>query len=131
MLLTADAILAADDRASEDVPVPEWNGTVRAMALSGTDRDAYEAAMVDARKQGNASVRLHNFRAKLVIKCLVDGEGKRLFKDDQLKDLAAKSGAVLDRLFDKARALSGMDDDAAEAASGNSETGQNESSISD
>lgn len=132
MLLTADAILAADDRATEDVHVPEWGGTVRVMALSGTDRDAYEAAMVDARKQDTvAAVRLHNFRAKLVVKCLVNDQGERLFEDKQVKALAAKSGAVLDRLFDVARRLSGMDKDAVEEAAGNSESGQSDNSTSD
>lgn len=130
MLLTADAILSADDRATEDVPVPEWNGTVRVMALSGTDRDAYESAMVDARRNGNATVRLHNFRAKLVVKCLVDAEGKRLFEDKQVTALAEKSGAVLDRLFDVARRLSGMNEKAVEEAAGNSESGQSGNSIS-
>ncbi|MCD0450764.1 phage tail assembly chaperone [Actinocorallia sp. API 0066] len=113
--LTKDAILAASDRAHRDVDVPEWGGTVRVMALSGTDRDAFEAAFVDAKggKGGpSASVRLHNFRAKLLVKCLVDDQGNRLFTNADATELGQKSAAVVDRLFDIARELSGMDDDA-------------------
>lgn len=129
MLLTADQIEAADDRAYEDVPVPEWGGDVRVMGLSGTDRDAYEAIMVDA-KGKPATQRLQNFRSKLVAKCLVDESFKRLFTDDKVKVLGAKNGEVIDRLFDKSRALSGMTEKAVEDAAGNSESGQNENSTS-
>ncbi|MFJ6019779.1 hypothetical protein ACIQFP_10560 [Nocardiopsis alba] len=129
MLLTADAILSAEDRSYEDVEVPEWGGTVRVIGLSGTDRDAWEATMVDAKGQA-ATVRLQNFRAKLVAKCLVDTNGKRIFTDSQVKDLGQKNGSVLDRLFDKARELSGMMKDAVSDAEGNSESARNGSSIS-
>jgi len=42
-LLTKDAILAAEDAVFEDVHVSEWGGTVRVKALSGLERDRFEA----------------------------------------------------------------------------------------
>jgi hypothetical protein len=133
VLLSKDAILAADDRQIRDVDVPEWGGTVRVRALSGLDRDAYEAAFVDARKQGgpSATVRLHNFRAKLVVRSLVDSDGERLFSDTDAKALGEKSADVIDRLFDVAREMSGMDDNAVKDAEGNSETAPNGGSTTD
>lgn len=132
-LLGKDAILAADDRAYRDVEVPEWGGTARVIGLSGTDRDAYEAAFVDARsKTGpSATVRLQNFRAKLVVKCLIGEDGERLFTDADAKALGGKSGMVVDRLFDVARTLSGMDDDSVDEGKGSSESGPSGSSTSD
>ena len=126
-LLSAAEIEAADDHKHEDVPVPEWNGTVRVIGLSGTDRDAYEASFVDA-KGKPAAQRLRNIRAKLLVKCLVDEDGKRLFTDDKAQVLGAKNGAVVDRLFDVARRLSGIGQGAVEEGKETSESGQNDSS---
>lgn len=118
-LLTAEQIESVDDRKWEDVHVPEWGGEVRVLGLSGEDRDAYEAAMVDAKGQ-NATVRLANFRSKLVAKSLVGADFKPLFPDRKFKILAAKNGAVIDRLWDKTRELSGMTKESAAEGKGSS-----------
>ncbi len=129
-LLSAAQIEAADDRKHEDVHVPEWGGEVRVIGLSGTDRDAYEAEFVDA-KGKPAVQRLRNVRAKLLVKCLVDEEGNRLFADNQAKALGAKNGAVVDRLFDVARRLSGIGQDAVAEGKDDSDSEANDSSTSD
>ena len=129
-LLSAAQIEAVDDRTHEDVEVPEWGGTVRVVGLTGADRDAYEATFVDA-KGKPAVQRLRNIRAKLVVKCLVDADGNRLFTDDKAKALGEKNGAVIDRLFDVARRLSGIGQGAVEEGKETSESGQNDSSTSD
>lgn len=126
-LLSAAEIEAVDDRKYEDVPVPEWGGTVRVIGLTGTDRDAYEASFVDA-KGKPAAQRLRNIRAKLLVKCLVGEDGKRLFTDDKAQVLGAKNGAVVDRLFDVARRLSGIGQGAVEEGKETSESGQNDNS---
>lgn len=129
-LLTAAQIEAADDRKHEDVHVEEWGGEVRVIGLSGTDRDSYEASFVDA-KGKPATQRLRNIRAKLLVKCLVNEDGIRLFADDQAKTLGAKNGAVVDRLFDVARRLSGIGQDAVAEGKDDSENEANGSSTSD
>lgn len=126
-LLSAAQIEAVDDRTHEDVEVPEWGGTVRVVGLTGADRDAYEATFVDA-KGKPAVQRLRNIRAKLVVKCLVDADGNRLFTDDKAKALGEKNGAVIDRLFDVARRLSGIGQGAVEEGKETSESGQNDNS---
>ena len=126
-LLSREAILSADDLTAEPVHVPEWGGTVRVIGLTGTDRDAYEASFVDA-KGKPAAQRLRNIRAKLLVKCLVGEDGKRLFTDDKAQVLGAKNGAVVDRLFDVARRLSGIGQGAVEEGKETSESGQNDSS---
>lgn len=108
-LLTHDQILGADDRRHEDTPVPEWGGTVRVRGLTGKERDAFEASLVD-KKTGQTS-KLANARARMLVMTLVDDDGNRLFSMEDVSALGAKSAAALERVFAVARRLSGMSDD--------------------
>lgn len=112
-LLGRDEILAAVDLQQEDVPVPEWGGTVRIRGLSGSERDQYEAWIISG-KGKNRDVNLRQSRAKLVMMCAVDADGKRLFDEADIIRLGAKSALAMQRVFDKAAALSGLDEDALE-----------------
>lgn len=129
-------ILAAEDIDFEDHDVPEWGVKVRVRGMSGTDRDSFEAKMVAVRKGGAAGqeveLRLADFRSKVLVKCLVDPETQeRVFDDKDAQQLGRKSGAVINRLFDVAKRLSGMDEDAEEDARGNSGTGPSAGSTAD
>lgn len=128
-----DTILAADDLVAEDVDVPEWGVKLQVRGLSGTDRDSFEAKMVAIRKgTQDPELRLQDFRSRLLVKCLHDPEsGERIFEDREVTKLGRKSGQVIDRLFDTAKRLSGMGDDAEAAARGNSETVPSDGSTSD
>jgi hypothetical protein len=118
-LLSRDAILGAEDRKTEDVPVPEWGGEVRVRSLSGAERDAYEAHIVQVKADGSRTLNVKNVRAKLVSLSVVDEDGGRLFSDDDAEALGEKSAAALDRVFDAARRLSGLsEDDIEELAEG-------------
>ena len=46
-ILGKKAILAAQDIPTEPVAVPEWGGEVLVRGLSGADRDAFEASVVE------------------------------------------------------------------------------------
>lgn len=130
-LLTAAQIEAADDRAFEDVDVPEWGGTVRVAGMSGTDRNAYQKQMVVFGGNGRPKeVDLTDQLARLLARCLVDENFKRLYNDATIKKLGAKNGAVLERLARVAKRLSGLGEDDVEDAAGNSEPGQSGSSTS-
>jgi len=106
-LLTRDQILNAQDLDSEDVAVPEWGGTVRVRALSGAERDNFEASITE-RKGRKTRMNLANLRARLVQLCVVDQKGKSLFRRTDIDALGKKSAAALDRVFDVCRRLSGM-----------------------
>ncbi|MFG2683165.1 hypothetical protein [Streptomyces sp. NPDC048392] len=130
-LLTAEQIEAADDRQWEDVPVPEWGGTVRVAGMSGTDRNDYQKKMLVFGGNGKPKeVDLTDQLARLLSKCLVDENFKRLYTDATIKKLGAKNGAVLERLAKVAKRLSGLGEDDVEDAAGNSEPGQSGSSTS-
>lgn len=124
--LTRDSIRQASDIIYEYVEVPEWGGTVRVKSLTGTERDAYEASLVQVvpstgRRGGGTQVlpRMKDARARLVCLCLVDEEGNRLFGDDQVAELAAKSGKALDRVFEVGSRLSGLSDEDMQELEGN------------
>ena len=128
-LLTRDAILAAPDMLTEEVPVPEWGGTVLVRGLTGTERDAFEEEMVTG-KGKNRDVNLSNFRARLIVKSVVDKAGKRLFTQADMVALGGKSAAAIQRVFQVAMRLSGMSEEDVEELTKNSEPGQSDSSTS-
>ncbi|MEU3281768.1 hypothetical protein [Streptomyces antibioticus] len=124
MALTGSQILEADDTKTEPVDIPAWGGEVLVRGLTGAERDAYEASIQQIRPKpdGTKEVVLvrDNARAKLLVKCLVDEEGNRLFKDTDAPALGKKNGAILDKLYDVAAELSGMGDAAEKEIEGNS-----------
>lgn len=108
-----DEILAALDLPIEPVDTPEWAAAgypqVWVRGLSGNERDAWELSRYTMGPKGKLIRKPLKFiRAGLVVLCVVDDNGARVFNDDDAEALGAKSGAVIDRLFDKARALSGL-----------------------
>ena len=116
-LLTRDQILAKNDRPTLLVTVKEWGGQVMLRALTADERDEYEMAMFDAR----AGKGRMNPRARLVAMSIVNEKGERLFRDDDVERLGAKSGRALDRLFENAKRLSAIGPDAHAAALGSSD----------
>lgn len=99
-------LLGIDDRKVVDFEVPEWNISVKLRAMTGNDRDAFEAHVTNGGKEGTVNVL--GMRAKLVGACLVDADGNRLVPDGSEEKLGEKSAAALDRLFTKCMSLNGM-----------------------
>jgi hypothetical protein len=80
---------------------------VRVRSFTGRERDAFEASMV--RGEGkDRKVDLTNMRARLVGLTVIDEGGQRLFTEDEVGLLGAKSGAALDRVFAIAQKLNGL-----------------------
>jgi hypothetical protein len=112
--LSKAQILDADDSGFDDVPVPEWGGTVRIKRMTGAEKDTFEASMTIIQQQGNRIVQKPNFvnvRAKLAARCIVDpATGELMFSDADVLDLGRKSGAALDRVVAAAKRLNRMND---------------------
>lgn len=133
-LLSRDAILGASDIKTEDVPVPEWGGTVRVKGLTAAQRDKAEEAMLSMRggsKDMNVSINMAGVRALMASMAIVDEDNKPIFTHADVKALGEKSGIALDRVFEAVTRLSGIGDNDIEELTGNSEPGQNEGSLSD
>ena len=78
--------------------------------LTAAERDDYEQTLVETTPDGRTRVKRkqRNMRASLVVRCLVDESGERLFTDKDTEALGNVDGAVIDKLWDVARKLSGM-----------------------
>jgi len=127
--LSSEEILNTEDILEELVEVPEWKGTVRVRGLTGRERDAYEASLLEQRGR-NTKANLQNARAKLVVLSVVDARGQRMFTESQIPQLGAKSAAALDRIWKKARDLSGMSDEDVEELTLGFDDAQSEPSTS-
>jgi hypothetical protein len=117
--LTKKEILVAPDLQFVEVEVLEWGGTVRMRGLTGAERDRFEESVLRSRS-ARVSLSLTNVRARLVAMACVDEDGKRLFEDADVEALGEKSGKTLDRLFDVAARLSGLQPGDVEALAKNS-----------
>lgn len=133
--LTRDDILHADDLPVEKVDVPEWGGHVYVRGLTGAERDAYESEIVRARDGGDGDddveVNLENIRARLLVRCLVDEAGERLFTEADVEALGAKSGSAVQRCWERARQLSGITRRDVDELEKNSGGGRNDAPGSD
>lgn len=105
--LGRDSILSVPDLTTEDVEVPEWGGWVRVRALSGKERDIFEASVTGTHKK-NKRMNLDNVRARLVQMTIVGEDGQPLFKRADVEALGKKNAAALDRVFEVATRLSGI-----------------------
>jgi hypothetical protein len=124
-----EAILTSDDLKREPVDVPwEMGGEkLYVRELQASERDTYLAETI---KKGEFAWR-SNLTATVLVKCIVNEDGERIFADSDADALGAKGTSVLAKLFKVAMRLSAMEVEAAEAIkadfgpaqSGNSDSG--------
>jgi hypothetical protein len=107
MTLTREAILKAEDLQGELVEVPEWGGSVFVRCMTGTERDLFESEAYTV-KGKSVEITRENFRARLLVRVLVNDVGARLFSDKDIVTLGAKSAKSLDRLFTVAMRVNGL-----------------------
>jgi len=75
-------------------------GEVFLRAMSGTERDAYEQSMF-----GEDKPNLIGARARLLVRCLCDKQGKRWFGDEQEHEVGNLDSTALEPLFVEAQRL--------------------------
>lgn len=105
--LTRAEILAhaAAAPAMERVDAPLLGGVVYVRGMTAKERDAYEASVIQARRQ---KVTLGNVRARLLVSCVADETGHLLFTLDDLELLGGLPAAAVDDICDVAQRLSGF-----------------------
>lgn len=128
-ILTREQILQAQDLRTEEVPVPEWGGSVLVRGMTGAERDAFEASIVEMHGK-NSQVNMANVRAKLAARTIVDEAGERLFTEKDIEALGKKNATALQRIFEVAQRLSGIGQSDIEELVKNSAGGPNGSSTS-
>ena len=128
------AILGAADTTYETVEVPEWGGSVRVKSLTAAERDKFETDSIVESGKGKRKtidVNMRNMRARLVVRCVVDKDGKRVFSDTDAEVLGDKNAAIVTRIYEVASRLAGLSEADMEELAGNSETGPSAGSTSD
>jgi hypothetical protein len=107
-------IFAADDIESETIEVPQWGVTLLIKSMSAKAR----ALMVDNAMANNGGVfNIQQVMPDIVIQCTFDPEtGERVFLDTDREALMAKSANAVEIVATVAMRLSGMTDEAVEAA---------------
>lgn len=106
-LLSKAGISAVRDLERVTVSVPEWGGEVLLQVPTVADFEAWNTSRINESGEFESV----GARSSLVAICLVDERGERLFSDAESDELAKKSWAVIDRLFEKCKQLAGVDGD--------------------
>lgn len=109
-LLSREQILSADDLKTLDVHVPEWGGDVRLRALTGEERDKFEASFT-VQRGGKTKQNVANFRARLVSMCIVNERGERMFNPADINALGRKSVSALQRVFNACNEMNGLSEE--------------------
>lgn len=91
----------------EEIYVPEWGIYVRVRGLTGRERDQFESSLVSVNGR-STTLRVENVRARLVALTVVDENGERLFRDDEIDEIGQLDARGLDRIFQAALRLSGL-----------------------
>lgn len=124
-----DKILAIqDDTPSELVKIPEWGVDVLVRGFSLGAKDDFLASVLDPETR---KPNLKAFNVGVLIGTAYDPEsGAKLFTESDIPVLKQKSAAIVQRLVDVGTRLSGLADEAVEAAAKKSsltESGESDS----
>ena len=111
--LSRENLLKIPPKRVEVVDVPELGGKVRVQAMTALQRGRYEAAMVNS-KGGPDKNRIAHARAIIIVETVVDEQGNKLLTPGDVKALDNQDGWAMDRIFEAAKRISGMDDEEAE-----------------
>lgn len=87
------------------VKVAGIDGLVSLRGLTASERDQWEQYVYSERdiKKG-----VKNIRASLVVRCITDETGSRLFTDSEIAEVGAMPASVIDKLYEHCQRLSGL-----------------------
>ncbi len=121
-LLTRDEIL----RSNEDIvykDIEAFGGTIRIKALTVAELESYQNSMRKRTKGGNEKIDLKGARSKLLQKCIIDEEGKRLFLLSDIKALESLYAKDVSFVYDEICEMAGLTE--AEDEDGETDTEKN------
>jgi hypothetical protein len=93
---------------TEPLDVPEWGGTVYVRQLNGAELVAWSEASTDAPTAEKGT--------GLLVRCLVDAAGVRLFKEEDAAALVELPGGLVNRLCGVANDVNGLTEKAKASA---------------
>ena len=108
-ILGKNDILTADDFKMELVDVSKWwGGAVYVGTMRSDERDEWEESIMSVRADGTREQNMENFRTKLCVYCIRNAKGERIFDVSDIRKLAKKSAAAMDRVYTVAARLNGI-----------------------
>lgn len=110
-MLDKNSLMAAQKLRVEKVAVQELDGNICIRVMTGRELDKYYEETISL-IDGQVVPVQENKMAKLLVKCICDENGNRLFSDDETDKLGSISSLVLVPLYDAAMRLNNMTGDA-------------------
>jgi len=87
------------------VKVAGIDGLVSLCGLSASGRDLWEQQIY---AQRDKKMGVKNIRASLVVRCITDEAGVRLFSDSEIDQVGSMPASVIDKLYEHCQRLSGL-----------------------
>jgi hypothetical protein len=99
----------------EKVHIAPLDKFVYACGMTLREKDKFESEWITFDNDGKPVRNQDNVRAKLIVKCVCDEEGKRIFKDEDADDIVGNLPAgIMDSLFKACQKVNGMGAEAKE-----------------
>lgn len=113
MSILRDQILSSNDVQVEVIDIPQWGVKVAVHGMSGAAR----TAMIQNAADNDGVMNFSKMMPDIVIMCTHDPEtGEQVFSESDREVLMSKSGAALDLIVNTAMRISGLLDQAVDAA---------------
>lgn len=101
-------VLELQDVKTEVISIPEWDMEFTVKSLNGKERDKYETSVFQVSKNGQMVFNRDNLRAKLIALTVIDEDGDLVFEQSDVEALGNKNASALDKLYEVAERLSGL-----------------------
>lgn len=122
-LMSRDDILNIEDRRYKIVHVRAWNNRpCRIQSLTSREREEYENS-ITVQGENGTKTNIITARAKLVVRILVDAQGRKIMDESHVGALAGKSADAVGQLFEEGSKFSGITKRDVEELAGNSGAG--------
>lgn len=137
-----DQILDSDDFEMIKREVPEWKLIVWIKEMSSADRLEWQRGNIKTDDEGNWIVddddtpmidyekSARSMKESLLVRTLVDEQGKRIFKDEDISLLSKKNARIIDELYEISSDLNKLSGESSEESEKNSQPSSSVASAS-
>lgn len=117
MSLSIDEILAADNLKPQEVPIPEWGGTVFVRTLSALEAIRLSGLLQDI---SGDPIRIAQERVVMALSAyLCDADGNALATVEQARAIAGKRATAVNAIVEAGHRINSVDANTAEGAAKN------------
>jgi len=104
--LTLTNILGTDDKTSERIEIPEWNGYVYIRVMSAKERSEIEDLCIKIQESKKETGK---FRRELIRRTWVQADGTPMITDDAIAThMMNKNAMAIERIFEKSCEVNGF-----------------------